>query len=82
MIRYTVVKFKFDTAGFAEVLSKQDDSTLSIIAKLLGITRSGVDHWIRQDMKAEFAHPRMSNFIATCNWLDLDPRQFFILEDE
>jgi len=79
--QYKVVKFKFDLEHFAHILtahvSQQD---VVVFAAVIGVDESTLRNWRNKIYKEPFAFPSMRNFIAACNALDLDPREFFILE--
>jgi transcriptional regulator with XRE-family HTH domain len=51
------------------------------MAELLGVSKSTVNNWARGNFTSEFPFPHLSNFLIVCNNLDLDPRDFFVLED-
>jgi len=82
MIKYRVVYFKFDEVRFAAVLRAMKPDELAMIAEMLELSQGAVWHWLNPRVETGYAHPRMSNFIAVCNLLDLDPRDFFIIEEK
>lgn len=81
-MRYKVVNFKFDMAAFSTVLKNVNDGDVVVFARVIGVDESTLRNWrTGYNARTSFPHPSMSNFIAACNALDLDPRDFFILED-
>lgn len=80
---YVLVPFKFDMAGFAAELKEIHQDDLKDFAEVIGIDHSTLENWRSGSyVKRGTPFPSMGNFIAACNWLDLDPRAFFILEDK
>jgi len=81
--QYVLVPFKFDMAGFAAELKEIDHADLKEFAGVIGVDHSTLENWRNGSyLKRESAYPSMGNFLSACNWLDLDPRAFFILEEK
>lgn len=79
--KYRIVPFVFDLEAFSQALSKVDKAWRGELAEILEIDSSTLENWIAGDYKKRaFKHPAMGNFLKVCNWLDLDPRDFFVLE--
>lgn len=82
MIRYSTVNWKFDLEAFMNALQIISEADLSE-HRPIGIHVTTLRNWRNGDYKTrKFPYPSMGHFIAACNWLDLDPRTFFVLEDE
>lgn len=79
---YKLVNWRFNGALFAEHIQNAIDAMGSeVLAKAVGVHPQTVSAWGRGGWKADFPFPSMSNFLTTCNALDLDPRKYWILED-
>jgi len=80
-IVYEIRDFQFDAEKWALVVT---DCIQKIgekeFAALMGMSVSGVWHWANNRYPMGFAYPSMTNFILACNLMDVDPRQFFVLE--
>lgn len=80
--RYKLVNWVFDSEGFARAVSSLlENFTKGELGEIVGVTPSCIDAWAKNRYKNEFNHPNMSNLIIICNQADLDPRDFFVLED-
>jgi hypothetical protein len=55
---------------------------ISDLAEMTGLSEAILLNWQRGYFHKEFPWPHMSNFLMLTNLLDLDPRKFFVLEDE
>ena len=79
--KYRIMPFVFDMTAFAGELEKVDRAFHEELCEIMIIDQSTLRNWITgQYDKSKFPHPSMSNFLKVCNWLDLDPREFFKLE--
>lgn len=82
-MKHIIIDFKFDMKAFADTLKSVSESDLNDFAAVIGIDHSTLRNWRIEGAKGKYAMPSMRNFINACNWLDLDPREFFVLvEDE
>lgn len=80
-MRYVLLNFKFDMDKFAATLRTCVQGDNDVFSEAIGVDRSTLANWMAHRYRGKFAHPSMSNFIAACNWLDLDPRDFFVLDE-
>lgn len=81
-VHYKLVKWEFCQARFSSALmSLHEHFSWGELAEIIGCSKSTVYNWANGKFSDEFPWPRMHNFIAVCNELDLDPRDFFVLED-
>lgn len=51
------------------------------LGEILGVSKNTVNNWANGNWQDGFEHPHLSNFVTVCNMMDLDPRDFWILED-
>jgi len=79
---YKLVNWVFSSARFSSaILQMHDHFSWVELGQLLGVSKSTVNNWANGNFSEEFPHPHMSNLLIVCNTLDLDPRDFFVLED-
>lgn len=81
-IQYKNVKYRFDTglwSACCAVAVKRHG--LSDIAEMIGVDEATVKGWIKGHYKMGFEHPSMNKFINLCGLLDVDPGQFFTIQD-
>ena len=80
--QYKVVNYVFNKALWAQVIA---DATRDIgrkeLAEIAGVDHSTISNWSFMHMRPEVNWPSMMNFVAIVNLLDLDPTEYFILED-
>lgn len=84
MIKYSLVKWEFNKGAWAQAIATAvDEFGVDVVAGLTGVAPNTVRNWsmMYQSSYGEFPYPSMHNFIKTCNELDLDVRDFWILED-
>lgn len=81
-IKYRLVPMKFDTLKWSKAIASIPAKDRRLFGDLIGVSGSTLATWANIKMRAEFPFPSMSAFIATCNELDLNPADFFILEEE
>lgn len=80
--RYKIVAWGFDIKAFASaIMALHEHFSWEELAELIGCSKSTVYNWANGNFSDEFPWPRMHNFMSVCNELDLDPRDFFILEE-
>jgi len=79
-IKYRVVSWQFDSAKLAEILSDLPVEMLSFLEGYLDVSNGAIWHWKNNVYPVGVNYPNMSNFLKLCDALDLDPREFFILE--
>jgi hypothetical protein len=82
--KYKLLNWEFNKGAWAQALILSVDLLgIEFVAGVLQVSKFTVHNWIKMPQSAygDFPHPSMSNFLHACNMLDLDPREFFILED-
>ena len=79
-IKYRIVPFQFDTILFSHILREIPREDVAEFAQVIGVSYSLMRAWQNGRYDDEFPYPSMSNFIAACNWLDLDPTIFFSMK--
>lgn len=80
MIKYRICAFKFDFEAFSRAIEAHDTSTRKAIAEAMGLSVSALDNWINGYRHGRSSPPLMLNFVRLCNLLDLDPRDYFVLD--
>lgn len=84
-IRYSLVNWQFNMGSWSRAIQEaSDEMGTEFVAQALEVSVKTVQNWIKMHESAygEFPYPNMTNFIRAMNMLDLDPREFFILEDK
>lgn len=81
--KYRIVPFVFDLKAWSEALKTVDAEWHEELCEIAGINRVTLRNWLSGNYeKRDFKHPSMSNFLNVCNWLDIDPRDMFKLEEK
>lgn len=83
-IRARVIPFVFDWERFSDDLRQatlEGGINRAILADLIGIDVSTLGNWINCRYPNN-SYPLVKHFLAACNWLDVDPRQYFVLASE
>jgi len=78
---YRIVPIVFDTEKWQELMRSVRDEDVDVVAGLIGCASGTVKAWRSVHNKQDFPHPSMHNFLKTCNALDLNPQEFFILDE-
>ena len=79
-MKMIVIDFKFDGEAFSDALKTVKQGDLSDFADIIGVDTTTLANWRGNRWNDEAPYPRMTNFLNACNWMDLDPRQFFVLD--
>lgn len=85
MIKYRLMNWVFNLGAWGRTLrEKSDETSAEFIAQVCQVSVKTVENWIAgyETAYGEYPYPSMTNFINVCNQLDLDPRDFFMLEDK
>lgn len=77
--KYLIVPMKFDAQKWARAIASIPKQERDVYGGIIGVNPSTLATWANPRMHATFPFPSMSAFLNTCNALDLDPREFFIL---
>jgi len=80
-VKYRSYSWIFDREAWARVLSSARPDDLEAALQLSGLSRGGLYHWMRPYQDSVFKHPSMQNFLLFCNLLELNPADFFTLEE-
>lgn len=78
-IQYVNSDWQFDAQAWSEALNAAHPADLLAAKELSGIGESGWRNWLKGEVTQSYKQPGMKNFLAICNMLDLDPRQFWTL---
>jgi hypothetical protein len=80
-VTYKWVDWRFDAVAWSQAVSVAYEKHGDDIAEMLNVTPSAIKHRIKMDYTGGFTYPNMTNFLACCNLLDLDPTEFFSVLD-
>lgn len=79
-MKHILIDWEFDMEKFAAALNQlHGPFTWVELGEIIGVNPATVQNWANGMVSDDFPHPRMSNFIAVVNELDLDPRDFWRL---
>lgn len=78
---YRIYPMVFDRTKWAAVLNVAAAGDQKGLAYLLGIDPSTLSGWINDRYSPNFQHPSMTFFLNVCNMLDLNPQEFFCLDE-
>ena len=82
IIKATYINFKFDVGSWARVIANWIDVVgADYIAEAIQADPGTVKAWSRGTFKPGYQYPSMTLFMRACNELDLDPRQFFVMDE-
>jgi len=77
--KYLIVPMKFDTAKWAHLMRRIQRDEMDLFAAAMAVQPETIKTWRNLERRHTFPFPSMSTFIAACNALDVDPRDFFCL---
>jgi len=77
--KYLIVPMKFDMAKWSRLIATIPLAERELYASTIGVNPNTLKSWANLKLYREFPFPSMSAFIAACNALDVDPREFFCL---
>ena len=77
---YKIYKWRFDSKRWAKAIKFLTDDSVKNWAALLGVNPTTLSTWRHIDNPNRYPHPSMTSLLLVCNELDLDPRDFFVLE--
>lgn len=81
-IHYKLVNWEFSQTRFSAAITQMHENFSWVeLGELLGVSKSTVNNWANGNFSEAFPRPHLSNLLVVCNTLDLDPRDFFVLED-
>lgn len=79
--KYGLYNFTFDKMWWSALMARAaSEIDKDVLAEMLNISASAIHNWSVGRYAEGFEHPSMSNFLRICNMLDVDPREFFVLE--
>lgn len=77
-----LVQWTFNHALWsASIATINEQMGVEFMAEYLGLSESILKSWAKGRYSEGFQHPSMSNFLKVCDSADLDPSEFFVLED-
>jgi len=79
--KYRLAPMKFDTLKWSKTIAAIPVRDRDDFGYAIGVAGGTLKTWANLKQIAQFPFPSMNAFINACNMLDLDPRDFFILED-
>lgn len=79
--RYRVVAWTFDTKAWGAAINEAREALGKDLPEFLQVDRATSENWGKERYTGTFTWPSMGNFLRVCNLLDLDVRDFFILEE-
>jgi hypothetical protein len=78
---YRLFNWRFNIVAFAADLERCDFVSNYELAALLGVDDTTISNWKHRAYASGPApYPNMTNFMKVCNLLDLDPRNYFVLD--
>ena len=80
--RYSLVAWRFNVILWAATMQTAiAEIGLTEFAAIIDVTPKTLEDWSKGRVNSGYPHPHMTNFLKALNWLDLDPRDYFELED-
>jgi len=81
-IEYAWKDWKFNRALWALLMERAIKvHDVDDLAEMLDVSTTSIVFWAQNRYTKPFAYPSMTNFLAVCNLLDIDPRKMFELEE-
>lgn len=81
-IEYAWKNWRFNRVLWARMMARAIEiHGVHDIAEMLVIDAATMESWSKNRYYRGFNYPSMTNFIAVCNLLDIDPRSCFELEE-
>lgn len=82
IVKASYVNFKFDFKSWSRTIANWADVVgTDFISEAIEADPNTIRAWSGGHFKVNYPYPSMTLFIRACNLLDLDPRQFFILDE-
>lgn len=81
--KYKVFNWVFNKGKWAaDVRDAREALGREGLAHAMGVATSTIDNWamMYETSYGEFPHPNMTNMLLFCNLLDIDVRDYFILD--
>jgi len=80
--KHILIPWEFDKKAWASAIASAIDTIgLDDLAALLDVSKACLDAWSKGRYKAGYEWPKLMNLIKVVNLLDLNPDDFFSLED-
>jgi len=76
--KYKFVNYEFNFDFWAmnmRLIVERGDAP--VVAELMGISESIIVNWGKGRWTEGFKYPNMTNFLKMCNFLEIEPLQFF-----
>ncbi len=81
--KYRLVDWDFDQTLWAQSIDAAANKIgQKELAEFIGVSPTTIRNWRVGRWTEDFTWPAMHNLLKVCNMLDLDPREFFNLEDK
>lgn len=83
-LKARIIPFVFDWQGFSDDLRLATDQggvSREVMSQLIGVDHSTLGNWINNQYPQN-SYPLVKHFLSACNWMDADPRKYFVLADE
>lgn len=82
IVKASYIDFKFDTGMWARTIANWADVVgVDFISEAIEADPGTIRAWMRASFKSSYPYPSMTLFMRACNLLDLDPRQFFVMDE-
>jgi len=79
--KVSILPVVFDKSAWTKAMKTIMPHDVPDFAEMFGISKSTLNNWRLGHYHAETPYPSMTNFIDICNWLDLNPQTFFIIDE-
>lgn len=77
---YGQYRWKFDAARWARAVRRATNDNVQEWAALMGVNAATLSAWRNMDKPNRNPHPAIGSLLLICNELELDPRDFFVLD--
>jgi len=81
-VHYKVYSWDFNRALWAQTMKQwTTDFSIKEVAELLGVSTGAVSGWMSMESGRSHPWPSMMCFMKAVNELDLNPSDFFVIEE-
>jgi len=80
-ISYRIFPMRFDAEKWTALMNTIEAADVADFARMFGLTASSVMNWRRGSYHKDAPYPSMTNFTNICNWMDVNPQEFFCLDE-
>jgi len=78
---YKIFPMRFDTAKWTALMNTIEAAEVGDFARMFGIATGTVVCWRTGNYHKDAPFPSMTNFTNICNWMDVNPQDFFCLDE-